>query len=166
MKMEYTMKTKIIMIVLVFFTCFSLSAETVLLYTMVNADVDDEQQYGDLIESAVMNEFFDAGHIVFNADISGAVPDRGMDYYKESDSLQMAKAGGAAFILEVSLTYNEVKGKSLPDFAEYRFINVLSGNMMDEGSVSIDKKLVEKYDLEKGLAAMGSEVADSVLNYL
>ena len=164
--MEYKMKTKIIMLVLVFFTSFLLSAETVLLYTMVDIGVIDEQQFGDLIESAVMNEFFDAGHIVFNADISGEAPDRGMDYYKESDSLQMAKAGGAGFVLEVKLTYNEVKGKSLPDFAEYRFINVLSGNMMDEGSVSIDKKLVEKYDLEKGLAAMGSEVADSVLNYL
>jgi len=157
---------KIIMLVLVFFTSFLLSAETVLLYTMVNTDVVDEQQFGDLIESAVMNEFFDAGHIVFNADISGSVPDRGMDYYKESDSLQMAKAGGAAFVLEVKLTYNEVKGKSLPDFAEYRLINVLSGNLIDEGSVSIDQKLVEKDDLEKGMAVMGASMADSALNYL
>ncbi len=164
--MEYKMKRKIIMIVLLFYTGFLLSAETVLLYTIVDTDVVDEQQFGDLIESAVMNEFFDAGHIVFNADVSGVVPDRGMDYYKESDSMQMAKAGGAAFVLEVKLTYNEVKGKTLPDYAEFRFINVLSGNLVDEGSVFIDKKLVDKDDLEKSMAVMGIEMADSALNYL
>ena len=160
------MKRKIIMLVLVFFTGFLLSAETILLYTVVDTDVVDEQQFGDLIESSVMNEFFDAGHIIFNSDIIGAAPERGMDYFKESDSLQMAKAGGAAFILEVKLTYNEVKGKSLPDYAEFRFINVTSGNLINKGSVSIDKKLIDKDDLEKGLAVMGAEMADSALKYL
>jgi len=145
---------------------FLLSAETVLLYTISEAGVVDEDQYSDFIESAVMNEFFDAGHIVFNAYVLGEVPDKGLDHYKEPASMQMAKAGGAAFLLEVSLVYSDLKGRNLPGHAEFRFIEVLTGSMIKEGSVNIDKKWIDEGDLEDGLTAMGASMASYALTFL
>ncbi|RLD32415.1 MAG: hypothetical protein DRI73_07090, partial [Bacteroidetes bacterium] len=94
---------RLFLFVFIFCLPFLLFAETVLLYTISEASVVDIEQYNDFIESAVMNEFFDAGHIVFNASVLGKVPDIGLDHFKEPASIQMAKAGGEAFLLEVSL---------------------------------------------------------------
>jgi len=160
------MSKKLFNLVLIFCIPFLLSAETVLLYTISEADVVDEEQYSDFIESAVMNEFFDAGHIVFNASVIGEDPERGLDHFKEPASMQMAKAGGAAFLLEVSLDYSELKGRNLPGHAEFRFIEVLTGSMIKEGSVNIDKKWIDEGDLEDGLTAMGASMASYALNFL
>ena len=145
---------------------FLLYAETVLLYTISEADVVDLDQYSGIIESAVMNEFFDAGHIVFNTSVLGEVPDIGLDHFKEPASLQMAKSGGAAFLLEVSLVYSDLKGRNLPAYAEFRFIEVLTGSMIKEGSVNIDKKWIDEGDLEDGLTAMGASMAGYALTFL
>ena len=160
------MLRKPVIILLFFIAPFLLSAETVLLYTMIGADIVDEQQFGDLIESAVMNEFFNAGHIVFNASIFGEQPKRGLDHYKEPASMQMAKAGGAAFLLEVNLIYSDLKGRNLPGYAEFCFIEVFTGAMLKEGSVNIDQKWINEDDLEDGLAAMGSSMASYALTFL
>ena len=157
---------KTLLLLLFCFIPFLLSAETVLLYTISEADVVDEDQYSDFIESAVMNEFFDAGHIVFNASVLGEAPRKGLDHYKEPASMQMAKAGGAAFLLEVSLVYSDLKGKNLPGYAEFRFIEVLTGSLIKEGSVNIDKKWIDEGDLEDGLAAMGASMASYALTFL
>jgi hypothetical protein len=145
---------------------FFLSAETVLLYTISEADIVDTDQFADLIDSAVMNEFFDAGHIVFNAAVSGSVPDIGLEHYKEAHSMQLAKAGGAAFLMEVNLVYSEMKGINLPGYAEFRLIKVLSGDIVKEGSVNIDTKWIDKGDLEDDLTAMGLSMASYVLTFL
>jgi len=160
------MINRIILFLLILFIPLLLSAETVLLYTISQVDVVDEDQYGDLIESAVMNEFFNAGHIVFNVSVLGAVPEKGLEHFKEPASMQMAKAGGAAFLLEVSLVYSDMKGRNLPGSAKYRFIDVFSGIMIKEGSVNIDKKWIDEGALEDGLAAMGSSMASYALTFL
>ena len=157
---------RLLLLVLIFCIPFLLSAETVLLYTISKADVVDEKQYSDFIESAVMNEFFDAGHIVFNAFVLGEEPERGLDHYKEPASMQMAKAGGAAYLLEVSLVYSDLKGRNLPSYAEFRFIEVLTGSIIKEGSVNIDKKWMDEGALEDGLTAMGTSMASFALTFL
>ncbi len=157
---------RFLLLILIFCLPFLLFAETVLLYTISEADVVDEEQFGDLIESAVMNEFFDAGHIVFNASVVGAEPEIGLDHYKEPASMQLAKAGGAAFLLEVSLVYSEVKGRNFPGYAEFRLIEVFSGDMIKEGFVNIDNKWIDEGDLEDGLTAMGLSVASYALTFL
>lgn len=157
---------KIFIFVLISSIPFLLSAETVLLYTISGVDVVDEDQYCDFIESAVMNEFFDAGHIVFNASVIGEAPEKGLEHYKEPASMQMAKAGGAAFLLEVSLVYSELKGRNLPGYAEFRFIEVLTGTMIKEGTVNIDNKWIDEGDLEDDLSAMGASMAGYALTFL
>ncbi len=157
---------RLFLFVLIFCLPFLLSAETVLLYTISEADVLDLEQYGDFIESAVMNEFFDAGHIVFNTSVLGEVPEIGLDHFKEPASMQMAKAGGAAFLLEVNLVYSEIKGRNLPGCAKFRLIEVFSGAMVKEGSVNIDTKWIDDGDLEDGLSAMGTSMASYALTFL
>ena len=157
---------RLFLFVLIFCLPFLLFAETVLLYTISEADVIDLEQYGDFIESAVMNEFFDAGHIVFNASVLGEVPDIGLDHFKEPASMQMAKAGGAAFLLEVSLVYSDIKGRNLPGCAKFRLIEVLSGDMVKEGSVNIDTKWIDDGAMEDGLTAMGISMASYALTFL
>lgn len=160
------MSKKIIIFLLIIFIPFVLSAETVLLYTMSDADVVDEKQYGDFIESAVMNEFFNAGHIIFNAFVLGQSPEHGLEHFKEAASMQMAKAGGAAFLLEVSLVYSDMNGRNLPGYAEFRLIEVVSGIMVREGTVNIDNEWIDEGDLEDGLTAMGSSMAGYALTFL
>lgn len=160
------MTKNIFLLILIFCIPFLLSAETVLLYTISDADVVDEEQYGDFIESAVMNEFFDAGHIVFNVSVIGVAPKKGLDHFKEPASMQMAKAGGAAFVLEVNLVYSDVKGRNLPGHAEFRLIEVYSGTMIKTGAVNIEKKWLDEGSLEDGLAAMGASMASYALTFL
>ncbi len=160
------MNKRLYLLVLILCIPFLLSAETVLLYTMSESDIVDEEQYCDFIESAVMNEFFDAGHIVFNAFVLGEAPERGLDHYKEPASMQMAKAGGAAFLLEVSLVYSDQKGRTLPGYAEFRLIEVITGALINEGSVNIDKKWIDEGALEDSLAAMGVSMASYALTFL
>jgi len=157
---------RFLLLVLIFCIPFLLSAETVLLYTISEADVVDIDQYDDFIESAVMNEFFDAGHIVFNASVVGEVPDIGLDHFKEPASMQMAKAGGAAFLLEVNLVYSDIKGRNFPGYAKFRLVEVSSGNVVKEGAVNIDTKWIDDGDLEEGLAAMGTSMAGYALTFL
>ena len=160
------MTKRLFLFISIFCLPFLLSAETVLLYTISDADVVDEEQFGDLIESAVMNEFFDAGHIVFNASVIGNAPEVGLDHYKESASIQMAKAGGASFLLEVNLIYSDMKGYNLPGYAKFRLIDVYTGDMLEEGTVNIDKKWIDDGDLENGLTAMGMSMAGYALTFL
>ena len=145
---------------------FLLFAETILLYTITETVEDDLEHFGDLIESGVMNEFFDAGHIVFNAAVSGLIPEVGLDHYKEPASMQMAKAGGAAFLLEVKLVYSEVNGQDLPSYAGFQLIDVATGDLIKEGSVSIDKKWIDEGDFENGITAMGRSMASYALSFL
>lgn len=145
---------------------FLLFAETILLYTITEASVDDLEQYAYFIESGVMNEFFDAGHIVFNASVSGFVPDVGLDHYKEPASMQMAKAGGASFLLKVKLVYSEVQGRNLPSYAGFQLIEVSSGDLLKDGSVSMDKKWIEDGDFENGITAMGRSMASYAISFL
>ncbi len=157
---------RLFLFVLIFCLPFLLFAETILLYTITEASADDLEQFSDFIESGVMNEFFDAGHIIFNAAVSGFVPEVGLDHYKESASMQMAKSGGAAFLLEVELVYSEVKGRSLPAWAGFRLIEVATGDLIKIGSVSIDKKWIDEGDFENGIAAMGRSMASYALSFL
>jgi hypothetical protein len=157
---------KILLAALIFSLPLLLFSETILLYTISETDVVDENQFSDLIESAVMNEFFDAGHIMFNAFVSGEVPEHGLEHYKEPASMQLAKAGGAAFLLEVSLAYSNFEGRSLPGFAGFRLIDVFSGDVIKNGSVNIDSKWIDKGDFENGLTNMGESVASYALNFL
>lgn len=157
---------KLFISVLILCFPFLLFAETILLYTITEASVEDLEQFGDFIESGVMNEFFDAGHIVFNAAVSGLTPEVGLDHYKEPASMQMAKAGGAAFLLEVKLVYSEVQGRELPSYAGFQFIEVATGDLIKEGSVTIDKKWIDEGDFENGITAMGRSMASYALGFL
>ena len=163
---EKIMIKRLFLVMLIFCLPILLCAETLLLYIISDADVSDVEQYSDFIESAVMNEFFDAGHIVFNAAVSGVQAEVGLDHYKEPASIQMAKAGGAAFLLEVSLIYSDINGHNLPGVAKFRLIKVLSGDMVKEGSVNIEEKWIDNGALEDGLAAMGMSMASYALTFL
>ncbi len=154
--------------VILFMLCipFLLFSETVLLYTITEAGEEDPEQFGDLMESGVMNEFFDAGHIIFNTAVSGDIPEVGLSHYKEAASLQLAKAGGAAFLLEVKFVYTEVKGRDLLSTANYQLINVTTGDLVEDGSVSIDNRWIEKDEFENGVTAMGRSMASYALSFL
>ena len=160
------MYKRIIVLLMLICIPFILFSETVLLYTITESGEEDPEQFNDLMESGVMNEFFDAGHIIFNAAVSGDVPEVGLPHYKEAVSMQLAKAGGAAFLLEVKFVYTEVRGRELLSTAMYQLIDVATGDSIEDGSVSIDKKWIEKDEFENGVTAMGRSLAGYALSFL
>ncbi|MCF6334756.1 MAG: hypothetical protein L3J12_03335 [Spirochaetales bacterium] len=157
---------RIMVLLILISTPFLLFSETVLLYTITKSGDTDIEQFGDLMESGVMNEFFDAGHIIFNAAVSGDIPEVGLSHYKEAAAMQLAKAGGAAFLLEVKFVYTEVKGRDLLSTANYQLINVTTGDLVEDGSVSIDNRWIEKDEFENGVTAMGRSMASYALSFL
>lgn len=140
---------------------FPLCAETVMV-SIQTAEGSPLAEHAGLlpvayaIEDGAMNEFFDMGHIIFNAGIKSSGPPE-PPYPSESPEVRVAKAGGASFLLELLLSYSGLpeNGDVKIDAVSYRFSNVLTGKLLADGVVSADsvppeKKTAEEIGFELG----------------
>jgi len=158
---------KKIISVLFLFLPLLLSAETIFIYTISEGSDATLKSSVPYLEDGVMDELFNAGHIVFNASSTKPVKQRGLDTYKEPEDLLTAKSGGASFLLEIAMHYTLEKGKEIPQTADYRLFKVSSGKILKIGKVRIEKDTgVEKKSGEKKLEDMGRTMVHKVLRFL
>lgn len=157
-------------------------AETVMVYVRYIATpvTDDEEAYKIVIplEDGIMNEFFDYGHIVFNAGVERAPT---LPFDGERESLRMAKSGGARFLLEVQVVCSPVENLAKtpqPEGSEdpakkvldirhelqditFQFSQVQNGEILKKGKMPPKKVDGPKGDLSFSL---GQRIARMVLH--
>ncbi len=161
------MVKKIIISGVILFLPLLLSAETIFIYTVSEGSDATLKSSVPYLEDGVMDELFNAGHIVFNASSTKPVKQRGLDTYKEPEDLLTAKAGGASFLLEIAMHYTLENGKEIPQNADYRLFKVSSGKILNIGKVRIEKDTGgEKKSGEKKLEDMGRTMVHKVLRFL
>lgn len=146
-----------------------LFAETVMLFARVEPPVGGKgvnvERYV-AVEDGVEDQFYTAGHIIFDP---GAPRGSVHAYLAHTDSWaeQVARAGGADFLLIVNLVFPEaLKGADLPTKASYEFVDLKSGSTLAVGSVasraSVEKlKTTKPYDL---CFAFGRKIAEDAMN--
>lgn len=117
-------------------------AETVLVSVRDDSEIvpADDEDYNaqsrfhlSAVEDGVMSTFFDAGHIVFNLG----------DYTRDAEGTMQrrytvrkaAREGGAAFVVQLSVTFERPKPDLLrPTAVNYVLWEVESGEMIAEGA--------------------------------
>jgi len=165
------MRKIIIVFLLVLGIIGSVSAETVLLY--VHNTLETEEFF-DLclpvsmaVEDGVMNEFFDNGHIIFNAGIKmehqfpepPGAPDR--------LPLRIAKAGGASYLLEVEINYQPLNDEEPPEsfFTDYVFSHVVSSRVLYSGEMNSSAvRGIEEENPEQFGYVLGKMIAQDALS--
>jgi hypothetical protein len=144
-----------------------LQAETVLIFTRnsLNPEREAVAELQSAVEDGVMETFFDAGHIVFNAGI--VTDNNSLDVPSERLSLRMAKSGGALYLLEIDLEYLEMEETVAVRDAEYRFYNVLSGAELSSGSLSPEDVTPESGTPQATIcSSMGAAIAGGAISRL
>ena len=120
------------------------------------------------IEDGVMNEFFDNGHIIFNAGITSPKPLE-PPFPSEPVQVRIAKAGGASHLLDLALQYEEIPGESNKfrvNTITYRFINVISGRLLADGVMPANSVPTGKLTIEEIGFILGKMVAKIALSTL
>jgi hypothetical protein len=151
-----------------------LFAETVMVYVSSKKEiVKDEskkakQELVFSLEGGVMDEFFENGHIIFNA----GKEDRSVGEFtldKDSFPLYMAKSGGASYLLNVSVRYWQTEEKE-PEWrvasAEYKFVKVETAEVLRDGTVEAlyqREKNEEELSAEENSFNVGRAVAQDAL---
>lgn len=146
-----------------------LFAETVMLFARVEPSAGGNSVNAErfvAVEDGVEDQFYTAGHIIFDpgAPRSG---DRASVSHTDSWAEQVARAGGANFLLIVNLAFPEAqKADDLPSKASYEFLDLKSGSTLAVGSVaphaSVEELKTKKpYDL---CFAFGRKIAEDAMN--
>ncbi len=134
------MKNRAACIFLILLIPLSLSAEMVLLFTVdKNGDKDlikSTHIVSSAIEEGIMDRFFEAGHIIFNAGINDDHPAE-LPIDADRLSLRLAKNSGASFLIELDLIYPEGtrEKNTIPEIITYRFYTVVSEENLVSGSI-------------------------------
>lgn len=118
------------------------------------------------VEDGVMNIFFDSGHIIFNNGFSADAQYQDPPFDAERLPVRLAKGGGARYLLEVRLDYAGAGTKS-PEItsAEYRFSNVVAGNVLRTGRISgTDSGSTDFDEPEQRWRNIGREIAEGSLS--
>lgn len=158
------MKNRVFTLLLFILCAALLQAETVLVFTRNshNPELEAVVEQQSALEDGVMEAFFDAGHIVFNA---GVVEGNDtLDVPSQRLSFRMAKQGGAYYLLEIDMSYREVDESVLVASADYRFYDVMSGVVLTEGSLSTaEVKSRPDMSVKSICSAMGASIASGAL---
>ncbi len=145
------MRKMIVSFVLLLSLAAVVGAETVMVYVGNTAESEDIFNLclpiSSALEDGVMNEFFDEGHIIFNAGIRFK-PETAMEqefprppFDADRLPIRIAKAGGASYLLEIQIHYILHKGEEeayeLPeDFsADYVFSHITSSRVLQTGDM-------------------------------
>lgn len=149
--------------------------ETVLLYVGNGPQTEKEfeisRPVSSALEDGVMNEFFDRGHIIFNAGIKMEDEFPEPPYQADRLPMRVAKAGGASYLLEVVIYYSFAEGEDKeidlsPAFsAEYTFSQVSSSRIIYSGGMSTDAvDITEELDPEMYSYVLGQMIAREALS--
>jgi hypothetical protein len=116
--------------------------------------------YMSALEDGIMEEFFLAGHIVFNngTSFSGTAPRKIRD-------ISSAKEGGASRLLLIDIHFQWSGGTGpVPEKVVYSFMSVSDQKSLTEGSFSAsDLKRPPTMPMEEFCARLGKETARRVL---
>jgi hypothetical protein len=125
------------------------AADTVMIYveaapvnnsTITPPVANDAATLRSAVEEGIMDEFFSAGHIVFNE-----LPPKDADHSSQASQLelwnslqQVALSGGAARMIEVFFTYkpNETGKSAVPIAARYSLWELSPKRLVSSGDVS------------------------------
>ena len=120
-------------------------AETILLFvdTLEAAGFTGESlPLAAAVEDAIMESFFDEGHIIFNAGLREAEVETGKDISSDGPEglrdrfpVFLAKSGGAGYLLEVYLSYVKADERIVSADADYSFFSVTDGTLIAKGRV-------------------------------
>lgn len=147
------------------------SAETVFLY--IGNQIEDEEAFKTCLPSAytledgVMNEFFDNGHIIFNAGVKKEHSFTKPPFDSTRLPVRMAKRGGARFLLEVNVSYKMKSEDETPTLtsAGYILTNVYSEDILGQGKIELgDVRKNPEKSPEEGWYSMGQFIARHALN--
>jgi hypothetical protein len=146
------------------------SAETVLLY--IGNQVENEEVFKLCLPSAysledgVMNEFFDSGHIIFNAGVKKEYSFTKPPFDSTRMPVRMAKRGGARYLLEVNVIYKINAKNETPKLssAGYTLTNVYSEDILGRGNIEMeDVRIGPEENPEAGWYSMGQYIARHAL---
>lgn len=146
-----------------------LFAETVMLFARVEPPVGGKGVNVErfvAVEDGVEDQFYNAGHIIFDPGVPRG-GDRESVSHTNGWAEQIAKSGGADFLLIVNLVFPDaLKGGDLPRRASYEFMDLKSGSMLARGSVASqasehELKTKKPYDL---CFAFGRKIAEEAMN--
>lgn len=161
------MKNRVIILLACIMTAALLEAETVLIFTRNshNPEIEAVVMQQSALEDGVMEAFFDAGHIVFNAGV--VETNEKLEIPSERLSFRMAKQGGAYYLLEIDVEYREVDDSVEAESAAYRFYEVMSGDLLTEGNLTVDD-VDRRPDtpVETVCSTMGASIASGALSKL
>ncbi len=161
------MKKKLITVLMLVIPVCIIYAETIFVYTVSEGTDKTLKTSVPYLEDGVLDVLFDAGHIVFNASSIKPVEKKGLDSYKEPEDFLTAKSGGASFLLEIAMHYTLKDDKEVPRSAEYHLYNVISGRLLTDGKVLIEKDAGgKKKSNEEKLTDMGRAMVNGILGYL
>ncbi len=167
MPITESMKKKLLYGLFLLFSGFLLYGETIFIYTVSEGTEATLKNSVPYLEDGVMEVLFDAGHIVFNASSTTPVIKKGLSSYKEPADFLTAKSGGASFLLEIAMHYSVADKKEIPEYADYRLYNVISGKLLKDGKIHIGKEgKNKKKSGEEKLTDMGRNMAHDVLGFL
>lgn len=143
--------------------CFAWS-ETVLIYIKKDDGMEFSQEALPLayaLEGGVMDEYFEAGHIIFNAGI------KNISYWKEFP-VNMAMEEGAGLLLEIVLRVNEelTTQESSVTAAEYRLVLVNGKRVLSRGEIAAGSILTDSQETEHISFLIGKELARRSLSSL
>lgn len=169
-------KTIISFVLLILFGAIG-SAETVLIYVGDTSASEEEFKLclplSSALEDGVMNEFFDNGHIVFNAGIKMRSDFPEPPFESERLPVRIAKAGGAAYLLEIKIQYilEEKEGGNFEvprDLsADFIFSHVTSERVLQQGGLGTSvfhRNGGEAPDPEKDSYILGQMIAKEALS--
>ncbi|WP_321992327.1 hypothetical protein [Marispirochaeta aestuarii] len=158
-----------IVLVLVFFGA-AVYSDAVLIFTTNSLDPErlSVKELQSAVEDGAMAALFDAGHIVFNAGVVAGNPR--LKGPSDRLSMRMAKSGGALFLLEIDLLYEEPETDeeqlNAPS-AQYRLYDVMQDTLLTQGSLSPgDVRSREDAGPEELSTALGSAIADHAVSML
>ncbi len=142
----------------------SAGANTVMVYTKPVEGEGAVKEARGILEDGIMAVFFDAGHIVFNAFPPETEENEEPPDLPEDISFRIAKSGGASLLLEVDMYFSEDEEEKLPESVRYRYFDLFSGDLLDEGSILLsDVDEPEEPGGKTRLRILGEELALRVL---
>ncbi len=155
-----------LLFILFVFCSVTLSAETIFIYTVSEGTDSTLKESVPYLEDGILDELFEAGHIIFNASSTRAVTEKGLDSYKEPEDFLIAKSGGASFLMEIALHYRIEDEKEVPVSADYRLFNVISGKLLKNGTRRMVQDDGEEKTSEERLTDMGRSIVFDLLSFL
>ena len=152
------------LIVLLIFVCGFAWSETVLIYIKK----DDGMEFSDralplayALEGGVMDEYYEAGHIIFNAGI------KNISYWSEFP-VNMAREEGAGLLLEIVMRVKEglTTEESSVTAAAFQLVLLKGMKVLARGEIAAGSIPTESEETENISFLLGKELARKSLSSL